>query len=95
VVLVEHGGIRTNLVNSSVAAKKSQGPNSPYSQLMQNMAASTEQMQENWSSPDLVAKVVLEAVTSENPSLRYLAGNDAVRTLKAKITMSRCGVLEI
>ena len=38
VVLVEPGGIRTNLVNGSLAAKKSQDPNSPYSQLMQNMA---------------------------------------------------------
>jgi len=45
-------------------------------------------MLENWSSPDHVAKVVLNAVTSENPNLRYLAGNDAVRTLEAKTTMS-------
>ena len=29
---------------------------------------------EKGSSPDLVAKVVLKAVTSENPSFRYLAG---------------------
>ncbi len=45
-------------------------------------------MMENWSSPDRVAKVVLIALTSENPSLRYLAGNDAVRTLEAKATRS-------
>jgi len=45
-------------------------------------------MLENWSSPDRVAKVVLIALTSENPSLRYLAGNDAVRTLEAKATRS-------
>ena len=28
------------------------------------------------SSPDLVAKMVLQTVTSENPGLRYLAGKD-------------------
>ena len=33
-------------------------------------------MLESGSSADVVAKVVLKAVTSENPSLRYLAGKD-------------------
>lgn len=31
-------------------------------------------MVENGSSPDLVAKVVLKAVASENPSLRWMGG---------------------
>jgi NAD(P)-dependent dehydrogenase (short-subunit alcohol dehydrogenase family) len=75
VVLVEPGIIKTNFVNSIVAAKKSQDPNSPYAQLMQNVATMfLEHMKENWSSPDLVAKVVLKAAASENPSFRYLAG---------------------
>jgi NAD(P)-dependent dehydrogenase (short-subunit alcohol dehydrogenase family) len=55
-----------------VTAKKSQNPNSPYSQIMQKMAASFEPKLENGSSADVVAKVVLKAVTSENPSLMYL-----------------------
>jgi hypothetical protein len=33
-------------------------------------------MMKNASSPDVVAKVVLKAVRDENPSLRYLAGDD-------------------
>jgi len=41
---------------------------------MQKMATSFEHMMENLSPPDLVAKVVLKAVASENPSLRYLVG---------------------
>ena len=72
VTLVEPGVIRTNLVNDMVAAKKSQDPNSPYSQIMQKMAASFEPMLENGSSADVVVKVVLNAVTSENPSHRYI-----------------------
>jgi len=40
------------------------------------------------SSPDLVAKVVLQAVTSENPSLRYLAGKDVETWIEAKRSMS-------
>jgi hypothetical protein len=49
-----------------------------------------EQMLENASSssPDLVAKVVLKAVTSENPSLRYLAGKDVETWIEAKRNMS-------
>ena len=88
VVLVEPGFIRTNIVNSTVVAKKSQDPNSPYSQLMQNMATSFEHLMEVGSSPDVVAKIVLKAVTSENPSLRYLAGKDAEDWMEAKRSMS-------
>ena len=88
VVLVEPGVIRTNFVNSMVAAKKSQDPNSPYTQLMQNVATSFQQMLEGGSSSDVVAKVVLKAVTSENPSLRYLAGKDMETWMEAKRSMS-------
>jgi hypothetical protein len=33
-------------------------------------------MMKNASSPNVVAKVVLNAIRDENPSLRYLAGSD-------------------
>jgi NAD(P)-dependent dehydrogenase (short-subunit alcohol dehydrogenase family) len=88
VVLVEPGVIKTNFVNSIVAAKKSQDPNSPYAQFMQNVATSFQHMLEGGSSSDVVAKVVLEAVTSENPSLRYLAGKDMETWMEAKTSMS-------
>src|SRR6478672_1355565 len=87
VVVVEPGVIRTNIVNGMVVAKKSQDPNSPYSQLMQKIASSFEHMMENGSSPDLVAKVVLKAVTSENPGLRYLAGKDIETWMEGKRNM--------
>ena len=88
VVLVEPGVIKTNFVNSIVAAKKSQDPNSPYAQLMQNVATSFQHMIEGGSSTDVVAKVVLKAVTSENPTLRYLAGNDVETWIEGKKSMS-------
>jgi len=43
---------------------------------------------ETGSSPDVVAKVVLKAVTSENPDLRYLAGNDIETVIETKRNMS-------
>ena len=88
VVVVEPGVIRTNIVNGMVVAKKSQDPNSPYSQIMQKTATAFESMMANASSPDLVAKVVLNAVTNENPNLRYLAGKDVETWLDSKRNMS-------
>jgi NAD(P)-dependent dehydrogenase (short-subunit alcohol dehydrogenase family) len=88
VILVEPGVIKTNIANGMVIAEKSQNPNSPYSQIMQKMSTSFEHMLENASSPDVVAKVVLKAVTSENPSLRYLAGKDVEMWIDAKRNMS-------
>ena len=85
VILVEPGVIKTNIANGMIIAKKSQNSNSPYSQIMQKMSTSFEQMLNNASSSDLVAKVVLQAVTSENPGLsRYLAGSDVERWIEAK-----------
>ena len=87
VVLVEPGVIRTNFV--TVVAKKFQDPNSPYSQIMQKTATVFENMMANASSsPDIVAKVVLNAVTNENPNLRYLAGKDVETWLDSKRNMS-------
>ena len=86
VVIVEPGVIRTNFV--TVVAKKSQDPNSTYSQIMQKTATVFENMMANASSPDLVAKVVLNAVTNENPNLRYLAGKDVETWLDSKRNMS-------
>jgi short-subunit dehydrogenase len=84
VVIVEPRVIKTNFV--TVIAKKSQDPNSPYSQIMQKTATVFKNMMANASSPDLVAKVVVNAVTNENPYLRYLAGKDVETWLDSKKT---------
>jgi NAD(P)-dependent dehydrogenase (short-subunit alcohol dehydrogenase family) len=88
VVIVEPGVIRTNFVNGVVVAKKSQDPDSPYFQMVQKMARVLEEMMKNAPSPELVAKVVLNAITDENPNLRYLAGKDVETLLDAKRNMS-------
>ena len=84
VVIVEPGVIRTNFGDGLIVAKKSQDPNSPYSQMMQRSAAGFEKMMENASSPDVVARVVLNAIKDKNPSLRYLAGSDVETWLGGK-----------
>jgi NAD(P)-dependent dehydrogenase (short-subunit alcohol dehydrogenase family) len=88
VVLVEPGPIRTNFADGMVAANKSRDPNSPYLQMIQKMATVLENMMESGSPPDLVAKVVLTAVTNESPKLRYSAGKDVETWLDGKRNMS-------
>lgn len=86
VVLVEPGFVRTNF--SNVIAKRSQDPDSQYSKMMEKMAGRMEEMRRNSSSPELVANIVLKAVTSKNPNLRYLAGKDVEQWIKQKKNMS-------
>ena len=52
------------------------------------MPTTFEPMLENSSSADVVAKVVLNAVTSENPGPKYLAGKDIETWMEAKRSMS-------
>lgn len=84
VVIVEPGVIRTNFLDGVVVAKKSKDQNSPYSQMMQKVTTGFEEMMKNASSPDVVAKVVLNAIRNKNPNLRYLAGSDVEKWLGGK-----------
>jgi short-subunit dehydrogenase len=68
VILIEPGVIKTNFFNSYVLAKKPQDPNSPYATLMKVMEDSVDKLMENGSTPQYVAEVVLDAVTSEIPN---------------------------
>ena len=91
VVLIEPGFIRTNIMNSSIIAKKAQDPNSPYFSLTQQLERSFKSAMEDTSAsspPEEVAKVILQAVTYERPKLRYAVGNDASSLIQAKTTMS-------
>jgi hypothetical protein len=56
---------------------------------MQKVEKHFKSMMENASSPpEEVAKVILQAITSENLQLRYTVGNDAAAIIQAKRTMS-------
>jgi NAD(P)-dependent dehydrogenase (short-subunit alcohol dehydrogenase family) len=88
VVIIEPGAIRTNILNSSASAKKALDPKSPYFSLTQKLDDNFKSMMENASSsPKEVAKVILQAVTSENPLLRYSVGDDAATLIHARENM--------
>jgi hypothetical protein len=80
--------IKTNFHNAVVVAKRSQQPNSPYAPLMTGMRDNITKMLDNASTPQYVAEVVRDAVTNENPKLRYLAGKDVEQWIGAKKKMT-------
>jgi hypothetical protein len=58
---------------------------------MQKVQNYFKSMMDNASSsspPEEVAKTILQAITSENPQLRYTVGNDSATIMQAKRTMS-------
>jgi NAD(P)-dependent dehydrogenase (short-subunit alcohol dehydrogenase family) len=87
VILIEPGFVQTNFANSMVVAKKAQDPTSPYSQMMQRIAASSSELAKSGSSADLVANVILDAATNPNPRLRYLVGKDVEAWAASKKSM--------
>jgi NAD(P)-dependent dehydrogenase (short-subunit alcohol dehydrogenase family) len=87
-VLVEPGFVRTKIGENMAISKKTQDPNSPYSQMMQMMSSNQERMLENGSDADLVASVVAEAATAKEPNLRYLVGKDVQQMMAAKKSRS-------
>jgi NAD(P)-dependent dehydrogenase (short-subunit alcohol dehydrogenase family) len=85
VILIEPGFVKTNFQQAMI---RLQDPNSPYSQLMQKRAAVSSQSFQSGSAPELVAKVVLTAINTLNPNLRYLVGKDVEEWIKSKDSMT-------
>jgi short-subunit dehydrogenase len=88
IILIEPGAIKSNFFNNLKMASKAQRPDSPYTSMMQKLNAGFAFILENAPPPVEVAKVILKAVTSEHPELRYPIGDDATALLKAKRTIS-------
>jgi hypothetical protein len=72
----------------SIFICSSLGNNSPYAQLVNTMSEAFKKAEQNATPPSEVAKVILDAVTSDDPKLRYLVGNDAAAIMEARKSMS-------
>jgi len=55
---------------------------------MKAMESKVKKMIANGSTPQYVAEVILEAITSPDPKLRYVAGKDVGQWMEAKRKMS-------
>ena len=97
VIIIEPGFIKTNIMNSSVFAKKASGHKSPYYPYTQSIQGYFRSMMDNpeSSNPEEVAKVILHAVTSESPQIRFTVGNDASSIIQAKRKMSELDFINL
>ena len=68
-----------------MAAKTSDPLNSPYRSIGNSMSEYFKQWAQNLTHPSEIAKVILQAVTSDNPDFRYVVGKDAAMALESSI----------
>ena len=90
IILIEPGAVGSNFWKNLKIASKTTSPDdidSPYKQIVNNVSESFKQMEQNTIHPSEVAKVILQAVLSDNPDFRYAVGKDAAAILEARRNM--------
>jgi len=89
IILIEPRAIGSNFWKNLKMATKISDPNiAVYRQLENNMSEALKQMVQNTIPSSEVAKVILQAVTSDNPEFRYIVGKDAASIIEARGNMS-------
>ncbi len=87
VVLIEPGNFRTNIMKSALIARRF-GEDSPYLEGLQAMKADAKKVYENIQAdsapgPELVAKAIVNAITTDDSKFAYAVGEDAKAFLEA------------
>src|SRR5215212_2648743 len=89
VILIEPGAVGSNFWKNLKMATKIADPNiSVYRKLENNISEALKQMVQNTIPSSQVAKVILQAVISDNPEFRYVVGEDATMIIEARRNMS-------
>lgn len=89
VILIEPGVIKSNFYENIKMSKNSlTDPNSPYQPITQKIFEAFLSMIQYAFPAKIVADVILEAVTSDNPKIRYAVGDDAKSITEAKKRLS-------
>ena len=88
VVIIEPGAIKTNFETGMVVAQNTQNPKSPYYNKMQKLQSSINSHFKNGTTPAKVAEVILNAITTPNPNLRYTVGEDAAMIAQKRKELS-------
>jgi len=90
VIVIEPRGVGSNFLNNLKWTSKTSDPsfNSPYRSMQSSMSEYFKQWAQNVIHPSEVAKLILQAVTSENPDFRYVVGKDAATALESRRNMS-------
>jgi NAD(P)-dependent dehydrogenase (short-subunit alcohol dehydrogenase family) len=87
VILIEPGAVGSNFWKNIKIAKSSSDSDSPYTQFGKKILKVYKEIEQNTISPSVLAKTILDAVTSNNHQLRYVVGEDAAKTIEARKNM--------
>jgi NAD(P)-dependent dehydrogenase (short-subunit alcohol dehydrogenase family) len=88
IILIEPGVVKSQFWANLKMASKAQRSDSPYLEMMQKTNAGFASLLEDATSPEEVARVILKAIASEHPELRYLVGNDATTLMETRKNMT-------
>jgi short-subunit dehydrogenase len=84
IILIEPGVIKTNFIENLKTADTTLQSESPYAGLVDRISKEFGKMMDNSSSPKLVAEAILQAITSNEPKIRYVVGDDAESIMKIR-----------
>jgi short-subunit dehydrogenase len=89
VILIEPGMIKSNFYENIKMSKNSlSDPTSPYQPITQKIFEAFLSMIQYAFPAKIVAEVILEAITSDNPKIRYAIGDDAKSITEARKRLS-------
>lgn len=88
VILIEPGAVGTNFMDNMKTGKNYNPNESPYANTIQRVFEGAQVIMANTIHPREVAQVILNAVNSTSPNVRYSVGKDAESILKRRAELS-------
>lgn len=88
VILIEPGAVGTNFMDNMKTGKNYNPNESPYAKTIQRVFEGAQVIMANTIHPREVAQVILNAVNSTSPDVRYSVGKDAESILKRRAELS-------
>jgi NAD(P)-dependent dehydrogenase (short-subunit alcohol dehydrogenase family) len=88
IVLIEPGAVGTNFMDNMKTGKNYNPNESPYAKTIQRVFEGAQVIMANTIHPREVAQVILNAVNSTSPNVRYSVGKDAESILKRRAELS-------
>ena len=88
VVLIEPGMVKTKAFDNMVIGQAALRKDSPYAGMLDNLNLALKTGLDKASTPDQVAATILQAISSQEPKLRYAVGQDVVALLEKRRTLT-------
>jgi NAD(P)-dependent dehydrogenase (short-subunit alcohol dehydrogenase family) len=88
VVLIEPGVVKTKAFDNMVIGQVALRKDSPYAGMLDNLNVAFKTWLDKASTPDQVAATILQAISSQEPKLRYAVGQDVVALLEKRRTLT-------